>query len=627
MASPLLNAISIGQSYAGRTLFKDINFSVYESERIGLVGPNGAGKSTLMKIMAGISAPENGNIVARKGLTIGYLPQDPHFETDQNLLEALLGPEPEQNENLADAYEWLSRLDLIQFGEYSMANSLSGGWQKRLALAREMLKNPDLILLDEPTNHLDVGSILWLEEYLANQRAALLMITHDRLFLMRVCKVILDLDPRNPNLLHRFDQDYLSYLEEKAALIKSQTAKEQRMRNTLTREKEWLARGAQARQTKQKARIERAGELKGDVKFLEEKNRKRIAELDFGGSGRVPKKLIELKNVDIGYPGKVILKNFNFVLRGKSRLGLLGNNGVGKSSLIKIFSGTLAPLTGTVEKAEQLRVAYFEQNKETLNPALSVLRNICSDGDYVHVQGEATFAKSYLERFLFRYDQMDLPVAKLSGGEKSRLRLAQLMLMEANLLILDEPTNDLDMETLEVLQQAIEDFQGAVVIVTHDRYFLDQVTTEILAFDRTSEDEGAPILTQTFQSYFQWEQFHFSGQKFASKSAAANEAAAALGTEPRSHVEGASSIDSSTVETNKAKKLTFKEQHELKNMEGLIAGLELEKNQLLEKVAKPENLADSSLLTESYTRLSRIDEELEKHFARWQDLEARKDLR
>ncbi len=604
MASPLISAVNVSKSFAGRSLFKNLSLSLYDGERSGLLGPNGAGKSTLMGILARELDPDSGEVIAQKGVRVGYLQQTPKFAKGLDLLTALLGPDPEHNEKLSLAYEWLSRLELIQFGEYSEVSSLSGGWQKRLALACELIKEPKVLLLDEPTNHLDVSSILWLEEFLSESSMALLMITHDRLFLQRVCNCIFDLDPRNPDLFHRFDKDYISYLEEKDLMLQAQAQRFQASKNTLSREKEWLARGAKARQTKQKARIERAHELTEDVAFLKEKNRRLVASIEFSDSARVPKKLVDLKAVTCGYGEKILFKNFTYTLSGKARLGLLGDNGVGKSSFAKLLIGQLEPLAGTVDVSEKIQVAYFEQHKQTLREDLSVLRNVCSDGDYVHLQGQPIFAKSYLEKFLFRYDQMDLPVAKLSGGEKSRLRIAQLMLQDSNLLILDEPTNDLDVTTLDVLQQALLDFQGAVVLVTHDRYFLDQVTNEILAFEANAEGD-AGVRIEKFQTYFQWEKWH--ADRPARDKAAAVAAKEAALTEKKS---GKS-------------RLSFKEKFELEGMEASIAKLEGEIKQLDQLVAKPENMSQATLLAESYAKMGQLQGDLEKMFARWQELTSR----
>ncbi|MGZ3797905.1 MAG: ABC-F family ATP-binding cassette domain-containing protein, partial [Pseudobdellovibrionaceae bacterium] len=480
----LINTHQLEKSFAGKVLFSGVSLGIEEGDKIGLLGPNGAGKTTLMKILAGVSTADGGKVTPKKGLRLGYLPQTPVFAEKETILQALLSRAHDPDEALGLAYEWFARLDLSQFGEDFLVSELSGGWQKRVALARELVLEPELLLLDEPTNHLDVVSILWLEEFLQRAPFAFLMVTHDRLFLQRVVNKVFDLDPRNPNNLLAVSGDYVTYVEAKEQLLASQQKLETVLKNTLRRETEWLRRGAKARLTKQKARIERAGDLKDDVANLTDKNRKRVAGIAFGDAERNPQKLIELKNVFKSYGDRHLIQDFSFLITPKTRLALLGENGSGKSTLIKMLLGLERPDQGTIFLSDKVKVAYFEQNRAGLDLQKSVLKNICPDGDYVSLQGQYVFARSYLERFLFSRQQMDLPVARLSGGEQSRLRLAQLMLQDASVLILDEPTNDLDVATLEVLGEAIQNFNGAVIIVTHDRYFMDQVANDILGFPR-----------------------------------------------------------------------------------------------------------------------------------------------
>lgn len=433
----LISTYQLEKSFAGKTLFSGVSLGIGEGDKIGLVGPNGAGKSTLMKILAGISSADGGQVTPKKGLRLGYLPQTPVFSKDENILQALLSKAKDPDEALGLAYEWMARLDLSQFGEDFLVSELSGGWQKRVALARELVLEPELLLLDEPTNHLDVVSILWLEEFLQRAPFAFLMVTHDRLFLQRAVNKVFDLDPRNPNNLLSVNGDYVQYLESKEQLLAAQQKLEQVMKNTLRRETEWLRRGAIARLAKQKARINRAGDLKDDVENLTEKNRSRVAGIAFGDAERNPQKLIEVKNISKKFGERELFTDFSYLITPKTRVALLGENGSGKSTLIKILLGQEKPDSGKVELSDKVKVAYFEQNRENLELDKSVLKNICPDGDYVSFQGQYVYARSYLERFLFSRQQMDLPVGRLSGGEQSRLRLAQLMLQEASVLVLD----------------------------------------------------------------------------------------------------------------------------------------------------------------------------------------------
>jgi ATP-binding cassette subfamily F protein uup len=594
----LISTYQLEKSFAGKTLFSGVSLGVEEGDKTGLVGPNGAGKSTLMKILAGISSADGGQVTPKKGLRLGYLPQTPQFAQKETILEALLSRAKDHHESLPAAYEWMARLDLSQFGEDFPVSQLSGGWQKRVALARELVLEPELLLLDEPTNHLDVTSILWLEEFLQKAPFAFLMITHDRLFLQRVVNKVFDLDPRNPNNLLSVNGDYVQYLETKEQLLAAQAKQEQVLKNTLRRETEWLRRGAIARLKKQQARINRAGDLKEDVETLTDKNRARVADISFGDAERNPQKLIEVKNISKAYNGRLLFKDLNYLITPKTRLALLGENGSGKSTLIKILLGYDQPDQGSVFLSDKVKVAYFEQNREGLDLQQSVLKNICPDGDYVSFQGQYIYARSYLERFLFSRQQMDLPVSRLSGGEQSRLRLAQLMLQEASVLVLDEPTNDLDVATLEVLSDAIKNFNGAVILVTHDRYFMDQVATDILSFPRRDNPNKT---LERFVGYLQWEE-------------------AWLAQDAK-----AESVETSKVEiakpASKPQRMSFKLKNELEGMEEKILGLEDQLSKAQHESGLPEVVSNASRVQELYSKISKLQTEIETSYARWAELE------
>lgn len=598
----LVSTHKLEKSFAAKTLFNNVSLGIEEGERVGLVGPNGAGKSTLLKILAGQVQQDSGEVTAKKGLRIGYLEQSPQFAEDIQILDAVLSKCKDVNESMALAYEWLARLDLNQFGGDFLVKNLSGGWKKRVALARELVLEPELLLLDEPTNHLDVTSIIWLEEFLAKAPFATLIITHDRLFLQRVTNKIFDLDPRNPNYLLSVKGDYLQYLETKEQLLQAQEQREIVLKNTLRRETEWLRRGAQARQTKQKARIERAGSLKDDVQGLTVKNQSRVAKIEFKDAERNPQKLIEVESISKSYDGKVLFKDFSYLVTPKTRLALLGDNGCGKSTLIRVLLEMETPDSGVVRQADKLKVAYFEQNRETLNPKESVLKNIVSDGDYVYFQGQYVFARSYLERFLFNRQQMDLPVERLSGGEQSRLRLAQLMLQEAQVLVLDEPTNDLDVATLTVLEESLKDFNGAVILVTHDRFFMDQVASDIVAFHRDRDGNNS---LESFAGYLQWEDW-YEEQKALE--------AAELKKQQEAKKEPAKAV-------SKPGKLSFKEKFELENMEENITKLEAEVEALQIESANPEVVSNAKKVQEIFESLGKKQYELEKMYERWAELE------
>ncbi|MGE3975255.1 MAG: ABC-F family ATP-binding cassette domain-containing protein [Bdellovibrionales bacterium] len=601
----LIGAQQLSKSFGSRPLFSGLSFSIEAGERIGLIGPNGAGKSTLLKILAGHISPDSGRLSLQKGLRVGFLEQVPHFSKEATIYSTVLegSTDPDEWSEIARAQELMAKLDLSQFPEDTPVSQLSGGWKKRVALSRELLRNPDLLLLDEPTNHLDVESILWLEKLLSQARFATLTITHDRLFLQKISNRIIEVDRRHASGLLSVSGDYATFLDVKQDLMAAQEQLETKLKNTLRRETEWLRRGAKARQTKQRARIESAQELQGTVGELEKRNRSETVRLDFLSTEKAPKKLIEAKGIQKSYEGKVIVPTLDLIISPKSRIGLMGPNGCGKSTLIKLLTKQETPDMGQVFHAEKLKVSYFEQNRETLDPNISVLKTICPTGDKVSYAGTDVHVKSYLTRFMFAYDQMDLEVRKLSGGEQSRLLLARLMLQEANLLVLDEPTNDLDMATLDALAGVLEEFNGAILLVTHDRFFLDQITNKILAFG--IDEKGQKTLT-SMVGLEQWEDWDAEQKilKDQLRKMERNQASSAAGS-------GASV---------KKKKLSYKDQRDLDNMEANISKAE-EKLQLLqEQAALPENAFGSKKLTELTEQMALAQKEIDRLYARWTEL-------
>jgi ATP-binding cassette subfamily F protein uup len=624
----LISAHRLEKSFASRTLFRGLTFAIESGDRVGLIGPNGAGKSTLLKILAGRLQSDKGELSLNRGLKIGLLEQIPTFSPDSTVYQTLLEgtSDPYDAVELARVDQVISQLELQD--TETMVADLSGGWQKRVALARELVRQPDLLLLDEPTNHLDVEAIQWLETFLAEARFATVTITHDRLFLQRVSNRIFDLDPRYPEGLLVCNGEYVSYLETRDELLRSQERQEVVLRNTLRRETEWLKRGAKARTTKQQARITRAGDLKDEVEQVSARNMKRQVLIDFQEAERHPQRLIEVKGLTKSYGGKVLFEGLNFLLTPKTRLGLLGPNGCGKSTLIRCLLGQDSVDSGEVKLADKIEIAYFEQHREALDPEKSVLRNICPEGDYVQFRGKSMFARSYLDRFLFRTEQQDLPVSKLSGGEQARLRVAQLMLRPANILVLDEPTNDLDLATLSVLEEVLADFNGAVILVTHDRYFLDQVSNRILAFSRNSQGESE---IEEFASFSQWEEWQLERAPEA-KDKTKVKLKRPQENQPKGDEPQGGSIFSS--ETGlvpaqnrldapaKKRKLSFNEKRELDSMESVILEAEERLSTLQSEAQKSENLSNASKLAELYAEISQTQEKIDRLYKRWSELES-----
>jgi ATP-binding cassette subfamily F protein uup len=599
--SILLSAQELGHAFGARPLFTGVSFTLADGDRVGLIGPNGAGKSTLLKILAGQLAADHGTRSIRSGLRVGYLPQTPEFAPEATVREAvregLVHQDPE-HEALVD--ELLAKLDLS--GEAAGADArvavLSGGWRKRVALARELVKEPELLLLDEPTNHLDVDAILWLEKLLAGARFATVTVTHDRLFLQRVSKRILELDRRNAGGLLDVDGDYATFIEQKAAAMAAQEQREQVLRNTLRRETEWLRRGPPARTTKQDARIQRAGALAEEVAELGTRNQSRTAGVEFAGSGRKPRRLIEARGIGQRYGARTVFEGIDLFIGPGTRLGLLGPNGCGKSTLLRALTGTEEPSSGTVVRADGLSFAFFEQNRESLDPDQRLADAICDEGDYVDFRGTRVHRNGYLERFLFRSEQMIMPVRMLSGGEQSRLLIARLMLRPAQVLVLDEPTNDLDLPTLDVLEEALQSFDGAVLLVSHDRSFLDQVATQILAFHTRPGEEGR---VSSFTGLAQWEAWRPSQ---------------VVGRQPRKTEGGEAGAPAPR------KKLSYKDQRDRETIEERIMKAEAKVAALEAECERPEVATDGTRLVELHNQIAGARADTDALYARWAELEA-----
>lgn len=603
----LVNAHELSHSFAARPLFSGLTFGIETGDRIGLIGPNGAGKSTLLKILASQISPDEGQISLQRGLRVSFLEQVPQFAPSATLWSTVMEgiADPEDWEGMGLAHETISRLSLDRFEMETPIEKFSGGWQKRIALARELVKRPDLLLLDEPTNHLDIDTILWLETFLAQSRFATLTVTHDRLFLQKVSNRILEIDRRHEGGLLSVRGDYSAYLQARQQLISGQERREIVLRNTLRRETEWLRQGAKARTTKQQARIQRAGELKEEVEDLSYRNQNRVARIDFQAADKNPKKLLAAENVSKEYEGKTLFRNLSVRMTPGTRLGLLGANGSGKSTLIRVLLGQEKPSTGEVTHSDQLEVAYFDQRRDVLDPEVTVAKTL-TPGDTVEFRGGRTHIRSYLDRFLFTQMQMDMKVGRLSGGEQARLLIARLMLTQANLLVLDEPTNDLDIATLGVLEECLEDFPGAVILVTHDRYFLDRVSNQILAFP--PEPSNGELVS--FSDLAQWEAWM---QGRTSKAGA-----------PSPMVRSSSALVVATAAPaveKKKRKLGFKEQRELDGMEAALHIAEAKQTEFTHQLSLPENQTNAVFLNELTQALAQVEQEIDRLYKRWAELE------
>lgn len=597
----LLSCESLGKSYGVKPLFTDLSLGLCDGDHVGLIGPNGSGKSTLLKILAGIEDPDRGTRSVRRQLRIGYVPQEPSFVEGHSVEDALAqvllddGLDPhEQGGRIARA------LSLGGFVRADQAvSTLSGGWKKRLAIARSLMLEPDVLLLDEPTNHLDVEGILWLEGLLKAEPHAFIVISHDRRFLEAVTTRVWELNRQYPNGLFEAKGRYSEFLEQRDAALQAQADYQSSLANRVRREVEWLRRGPKARTTKAKSRIDSAGRLIDELNDMESRQSKGPAGIDFTASGRRSKKLIEVIGLGKSLGAQLIISNLDLQLGPGERVGLLGPNGSGKSTLLKLLAGTLTPDAGTITRADRLRVVTFEQHRESLDQQATLRRALApAGGDAVVYQERSVHLVSWAKRFLFKPEQLDLPVSRLSGGEQARLLIARLMLQPADVLILDEPTNDLDIPTLDVLEDSLLEFTGALVLVTHDRWLLDRVSTRLLALDGTGRAEW-------FADYAQWE-------------------AVQGRTAPEDRKSQSSKGNSTQGGRSKRKGLSYKEQGEWDQIEARIQEAEATVAACQVRANDPSIASSPADLQERYTVLHAAQADVERLYARWAELDAKR---
>jgi ABC transport system ATP-binding/permease protein len=496
---PIINVQDISKAFGAKPLFEDVSFTVSWAERIGLIGPNGSGKSTLLRILAGTEQPDNGNVAVRKRLQLSYVAQDSRFVAGASVrtiveraIEGLLRAGAESGAHFA---ETLGRAGLEDL-ELEAA-TLSGGWQKRLAIVEALVQKPDVLLLDEPTNHLDLTGIEWLEDLLRQAPFACVIVSHDRYFLENVATDMAELSRVYPEGLLRVHGSYSDFLQKKEEFLHAQSKRQQALENLVHSEIEWLRRGARARTRKSKARIDKAGELISELAGLNARTRVATAQIDFSATDRKIRRLIELGEITCEIGNRTLFERLNFIVSAGMRVGVVGPNGSGKTTLLRMLLGEVAPKKGEIRRADWLRTIYFDQSRQ-LDLSLTLRRALAPEGDSVLYQDRVIHVASWAAKFLFSGEQLDQPVERLSGGERARVLIAQLMLQAADILLLDEPTNDLDIPTLEILEQSLLEFRGSLVLVTHDRYLLDRVSTVVLGLDGQG---GA----ESFADYGQWE--------------------------------------------------------------------------------------------------------------------------
>ena len=583
-AMNVVNIEKLTKAYTDHLLFEEASFFVQEHEKVGIVGINGTGKSTLLKMVAGQEEPDEGNVIKANHVVISYLPQDPQFADEKSVRENVLA----QTENETEALTILTRLSITDLEQ--KVGEMSGGQRKKLALAIALSKPADLLLLDEPTNHLDYGMIEWLQKYLNGYQGTIIMVTHDRYFLDEVCDRIVEIDQSH---IYSYDCNYSGFLERKAARYDSMRSSEQKRQNILRRELAWIRRGARARSTKQKAHIQR-------YEALRDMEAPKVQEsLQMGSiATRMGRTTVELDRIQLSYDNRTIINDFSYIFLKQDRVGFVGNNGCGKTTLMKIIAGLLTPDSGNVTVGQTVQMGYFGQEIQWMNPGERVIDYIRETGEYIPTVDGKISASSMLERFLFTPEQQYSPIEKLSGGEKRRLALLNVLMGNPNFLILDEPTNDLDTETLAILEDYLENFPGIIVTVSHDRHFLDRVVHRIFAFERGEihQYEGGytDYLEKTPLPF--WEE-----ESTQSKSAMTS--------------------DSRTTWKKKSTKIkfTYQEQKEYETIEADIAALEERISGLEADILR--NASSYGKLTELTAEKEACENELLEKMERWDYLE------
>ena len=588
---PYLDVQNLTKSFGAQVLFKDISFSIAEGQHVGLVAQNGTGKSTLLSILTGKEGYDSGSIIYRNDLRVGMLEQSPHFDPEESVLDACFNHEGNP-ERLLKAKQILTMLKLYDLDQ--PMGQLSGGQQKRVALANVLILEPDFLILDEPTNHLDLEMIEWLEGYLSRGNKTIFMVTHDRYFLDNVCNTILELDN---NTIYTYRGNYSYYLEKRQERIDNTRAEIARANNLYRTELEWMRRMPQARGHKARYREEAFYELEAKAKQRIEERQVRLK----SSSVYIGSKIFECQYVSKRFDDKIILNDFYYNFSRFEKMGIVGNNGTGKSTFVKMLLGEVAPDSGKFDIGETVRFGYFSQEGLKFRDDQKVIDIITDIADYIDLGGgKHMTASQFLNYFLFSPEQQHNYVYKLSGGEKRKLYLCTVLMKNPNFLVLDEPTNDLDIQTLQILEEYLQDFPGCVIVVSHDRYFMDKVVDHLLVFKGEGEIQDFPGNYTQFRDFQKMKSKEEEQQKpTKSGNTTANEA-------------------KKDYRNNTKRKMSFKEKREYEQLSDKIAQLEEEKQQLEEELCSGNLSVDE--LTEKSKRLPILKEELDELELRWLEL-------
>lgn len=583
MPQPVIDVQGVSKRFGERILFENVSFSIAERQKVGLIARNGTGKSTLLSMIAGVESLDSGSVIFRNGIRVGYLSQESLFDENETVLDACFNHNNE-DEKILRAKQILTKLKIADLDQ--RMGSLSGGQQKRVALANVLITEPDLLILDEPTNHLDIEMIEWLEGFLSRGTQALLMVTHDRFFLDRICSVIIELDDRQ---IYTYRGNYSYYLEKRQERLDNRRAEMERCMNLYRTELEWMRRMPQARGHKAKYREDAFWELKDRVtRRIEERQMKLKLFNVYIGS-----KIFESQYVSKSFDEKVILKDFYYNFARYEKMGIVGNNGTGKSTFIKLLLGLVPPDNGRFVIGETVKFGYFSQEGLHFNDQQKVIDVVKAIAEYIDVgKGKHLSASQFLQYFLFSPEQQYDYVYKLSGGEKRKLYLCTVLMRHPNFLILDEPTNDLDIDTLQVLEEYLEDFPGCVIVVSHDRYFTDKIVDHLLVFHGDGDIQDFP---GNYTQYREYEKLQVKESSTEQKQRPARE-------KPKTE----------------KRKLSFKEKREFELLERDIEALETEQKQIEEALSSP-NLAVDKIV-EMSKRLPVLKEELDEKSMRWLEL-------
>ncbi len=607
----LLSCQELSKSFGAQTLFTSVNLVVAKGERIGLIGPNGSGKSTLLKILCNLVEPDSGKIYRQKHVRLSYLDQQDIFNEDETVRDNLYTPLTTFG---LDETEQFNRVNAIlsraEFAEPdSPVSLLSGGWRKRLAICRALVVHPDILVMDEPTNHLDIEGILWLEKLLQSSLPespdAFIMVSHDRRFLENTVNRLVELSATYPEGTFEVKGNYSAFLEKREEFLKQQQQHEERLANKVRRETEWLRRGPKARATKAKYRKDEAYRLQDQLAQVKTRNRAGgNIDISFDTTHRKTKKLLTASGLTKGYHGRVLFADLDIVLSPGTRLGLLGNNGCGKSTLMQILADAATdsghkPDSGTIKTAENVRIVSFDQRREQLDQEQTLRRALAPDGDAIVFQDRSIHVVSWAKRFLFRADQLETPVSRLSGGEQARILIASLMCKPADILLLDEPTNDLDIPSLNILEESLHDFPGALVLVTHDRFMLDRICDRVLGFNGKGQ-------VAFYADYHQWLHDIQSSSCPEKKS-----------PEPNRHPQ--------QQKKNNTARLSYMDQREYDQIEEKLDKAEQQQQQLEQLMQHSETAAEPEKLNKCWQQLENVQQEIARLYARWEELENIKD--